>query len=107
MERLTYRSSWGDYGSAIDWSDEREEITALRNKLGKYEDEDAEWISVAKYGKPKTDGEYEVTAVDSSGKRFVTTDYYSTDESGFIIMEADEYTPVVAWRNLPEPYGGD
>lgn len=104
MGRLTYKSSWGDYGSAIDWSDEREEITALRNKLGRYEDN--EWVSVAKYGKPKTDGEYEVTAVDSSGKRFVTTDYYSSESGSFIIMESDDYTPVVAWRNLPEPYKG-
>lgn len=104
MERLTYRSSWGDYGSAVNWSDEREEITALRNKLGKYEDN--EWVSVSKYGKPKTDGEYEVTAVASSGERFVTTDYYYS-ESGFLVMEEDEYTPVVAWRNLPEPYKGD
>lgn len=104
MERLTYRSSWGDYGSAVNWSDEREEITALRNKLGKYEDN--EWVSVAKYGNPKADGEYEVTAIGSSGERFVTTDYYFS-ESGFLVMEEDEYTPVVAWRYLPEPYKGD
>ena len=62
--RLTYRSSWGDYGSAIDWANDREEINALRNKLGKYEDN--EWVSVAKYGNPKSEKMYEVTVVKVS-----------------------------------------
>lgn len=31
MGRLTYKSSWGDYGSAVDWADEREEIMALKD----------------------------------------------------------------------------
>lgn len=38
MDRLTYKSSWGDYGSAKDFEDEFTEKCALRNKLGKYED---------------------------------------------------------------------
>ena len=100
VERLTYRSSWGDYGSAVDWADEREEIMALRNKLGKYEDN--EWVSVAKHGKPKTNGTYEVTVVFDSGKRLVDADYYG--EYGFLYDECDNAC-VVAWRNMPEPYG--
>lgn len=38
MDRLTYKSSWGDYGSAKDFENEFTEKCALRNKLGKYED---------------------------------------------------------------------
>ncbi len=38
MNRLTYKSSWGDYGSAMDFKNEWEEKCALRNALGKYED---------------------------------------------------------------------
>lgn len=38
MDRLTYKSSWGDYGSAKDFEDSFSEKCALRNKLGKYED---------------------------------------------------------------------
>lgn len=38
MDRLTYKSSWGDYGSAKDFKDEWSEKCALRNALGKYED---------------------------------------------------------------------
>ena len=34
----------GDYGSAVDWEDDRQEIYALRNKLGKFEDND--WRSI-------------------------------------------------------------
>lgn len=100
MERLTYRSSWGDYGSAVNWADEREEIMALRNKFGKYEDN--EWVSVAKHGKPKTNGTYEVTVVFDSGKRLVDADYCNS-EYGFLYDECDNAC-VVAWRNMPEPY---
>lgn len=103
MGRLTYKSSWGDYGSAVDYADEREEIMALRNKLGKYEDN--EWVSVAKHGKPKTNGTYEVTVVLDSGKRLVDADYCHS-EYGFLYDECDNAC-VVAWRNLPEPYGGE
>lgn len=38
MDRLTYKSSMGDYGCARDFEDDRSEICALRNALGKYED---------------------------------------------------------------------
>lgn len=38
MDRLTYKSSMGDYGSAKTFEDEFSEKCALRNKLGKYED---------------------------------------------------------------------
>ena len=38
MDRLTYKSSWGDYGSAKNFADEWSEKCALRNALGKYED---------------------------------------------------------------------
>lgn len=100
MGRLTYKSSWGDYGSAVNWADEREEIMALRNKLGKYEDN--EWVSVAKHGKPKTNGTYEVTVVFDSGKRLVDADYCHS-EYGFLYDECDNAC-VVAWRNMPEPY---
>lgn len=38
MKRLTYKSLCGDYGSAKDYESQFEEIWALRNALGKYED---------------------------------------------------------------------
>lgn len=38
MERLTYKSFVGDYGSEKVYDSEWEEIQALRNALGKYED---------------------------------------------------------------------
>lgn len=38
MTRLTYKSSWGDYGSAVEFDDSWDEKCALRNMLGKYED---------------------------------------------------------------------
>lgn len=103
MGRLTYKSSWGDYGSAVNWADEREEIMALRNKLGKYEDN--EWVSVAEHGNPKTNGTYEVTVVFDSGKRLVDADYCHS-EYGFLYDECDNAC-VVAWRNMPEPYVGE
>lgn len=38
MERLTYKSLMGDYGSTKDYETHLHEIQALRNALGKYED---------------------------------------------------------------------
>lgn len=38
MDRLTYKSSMGDYGSAKTFDDEFAEKCAIRNALGKYED---------------------------------------------------------------------
>ena len=40
MERLTYKSFCGDYGSARDYDSTWDELQALRNALGKYEDLD-------------------------------------------------------------------
>lgn len=38
MDRLTYKSSMGDYGSAKYFDDYLEERCILRNALGQYED---------------------------------------------------------------------
>lgn len=38
MNRLTYKSDMGDYGSAKCFDTEFDEKCALRNALGKYED---------------------------------------------------------------------
>lgn len=38
MDRLTYKSSMGDYGSTKYFDDYWEERCILRNALGKYED---------------------------------------------------------------------
>ena len=38
MERLTYKSAFGDYGSEKVYDDDFDEICALRDALGPYED---------------------------------------------------------------------
>ena len=38
MERLTYKSFCGDYGGAKEYDSTWDELQALRNSLGKYED---------------------------------------------------------------------
>lgn len=38
MERLTYKSMFGDYGSERTYPDPWDEIETLRNALGRYED---------------------------------------------------------------------
>lgn len=38
FSRLTYKSCFGDYGSDRVYRDTWEELSALRNALGKYED---------------------------------------------------------------------
>lgn len=38
MDRLTYKTDFGDYGCAKDFEDLWAERCAFRNKLGKYED---------------------------------------------------------------------
>ena len=38
MARLTYKSAMGDYGSVMEYTSKNDEIQALRNRLGKYED---------------------------------------------------------------------
>ena len=109
--RLTYKSSMGDYGSAIYWKSDREEIYALRNKLGEYEDN--EWTSVAKDGYP--DGmysygsdyvKYEVTIVSgNSGKKWTDVSAYDPWTKRFFLEDNEK--KVIAWRKLPEPYEGD
>ena len=106
-DRLTYKSCFGDYGSAVDFDDEYQEIQTLRNKLGKYEDN--EWRSVKKDGNPKTDSKYfEVTAeISSTGRRIVYIDIYSENSLiGFASNSSPDIT-VIAWRELPEPYNGE
>ena len=51
MTRLTYKSIMGDYGSVMEYPSKNDEIQALRNRLGKYEDfeiplENLKWISL-------------------------------------------------------------
>lgn len=38
MERLTFKTDFGDYGSNKDFDNVYDELQALRNRLGKYED---------------------------------------------------------------------
>ena len=38
MERLTRKTIFGDYGAEKEYENQGEEIQALRNALGKYED---------------------------------------------------------------------
>lgn len=38
MDRLTYKSCMGDYGATAEFSSKDEEISRLRNALGRYED---------------------------------------------------------------------
>lgn len=38
MERITYKTSMGDYGINVVFKTMRDEICALRDALGKYED---------------------------------------------------------------------
>jgi hypothetical protein len=38
MDRLTYKSSMGDYGCAKEFNSDWEEKCAFRNRLGEYED---------------------------------------------------------------------
>lgn len=38
MDRITYKSAMGDYGSKVEFESTEQEIACLRNALGKYED---------------------------------------------------------------------
>ena len=38
MNRLTYKSQFGDYGSTKEYASDRDEIMALRKRLGEYEE---------------------------------------------------------------------
>ena len=109
QERLTYKSCMGDYGSAVDWEDDRQEIYALRNKLGKYEDND--WRSIAKFGNPEIETEYGyflVTIEDTNTReRIALTDIYYRDSLYGFYTNTMPHTKAIAWKNLPEPYDGD
>lgn len=95
----------GDYGSAVDWENDRQEIYALRNKLGAFEDND--WRSVNIDGNPDKEGMYEVTILEiATGDRYVVQDSFSLNSLfGFSCNKYDEIK-VVAWKNI-EPYMGD
>ena len=106
MKRYTYRSSMGDYGSAVDWEDDRQEIYALRNKLGKFEDND--WRSVKDDGNPREENVSEVTVEDeTTGERCVIHDIYNPNNLFGFNINKEKGLNVVAWRNLSEPYDGE
>ena len=95
----------GDYGSAVDWENEWQEIYALRNKLGKYEDN--EWRSVETDGDPRYENVYEVTVNDKiTNHRYVTQDTYNPKDIFGFSINKNKGLCVVAWRYLPEPYEG-
>lgn len=109
MGRLTYKSSFGDYGSAIDYGDTYEdrmrEVYALRNKLGKYEDN--EWRDISKVGNPKESGLYIVTVYkcDEETENFcknVKMIYYRSTKNQWNIPKF--LGKVTAWKLPPKPY---
>lgn len=104
--RLTYRSAWGDYGCAVEYDNDWEEKNAFRNALGKFEDA-FQWNSVDKFGLPKEEGSYYVTARDSLG---AMDDIVALDEfhNGRFWLGKVDYK-VVAWMPvyIPEPYIGE
>lgn len=105
QKRLTYKSRMGDYGSAVDWEDDRQEIYALRNKLGAFEDND--WRSVKEDGNPTEENVYEVTVEDeSTGERYVIHDIYDSNNLFGFNINKEKGLKVIAWRDLPEPYDG-
>lgn len=103
-ERLTYKQKFGDYGSCGNFRSLWDEVHALRNRLGKYED--ADWKPVSKYGYPTKDDIYRVTVEDTEDKRRYTLFSLYEKERGF---NAEEYIffRVIAWKEKDEPYEGD
>ena len=96
----------GDYGSVVDWEDDRQEIYALRNKLGKFEDND--WRSIKDDGNPNEENVYEVTVEDEeTGERYVIQDIYNPNNLFGFNINKEKGLNVVAWRNLSEPYDGE
>lgn len=94
-ERLTYKSSWGDYGCNKTFENDWEESNAFRNRLGVYEDVSIEH-DVAKDGKPKENGFYFVSVLNhATATTFATIDYYVADLQEFSIE--DSMFKVVAW----------
>lgn len=104
--RLTYRSALGDYGCVVEFENDWEEKNAFRNALGKYEDA-FQWNPINKFGLPKENGTYFVTAHDSIG---AMDDVVLRDEfhDGKFSLEKVDYK-IVAWMpiHIPEPYIGD
>lgn len=98
MDRLTYKSSFGDYGGAKDFPETYLEICALRNKLGKFEDDD--WRSIKNDGLPKKEGIYNVTSVAANGRRYAFLCVFDG-------VRFDALSNVIAWRPQLEPYQGD
>lgn len=107
-DRLTYKSSWGDYGCAVTFDNDWEEKSAFRNRLGVYEDVSIEH-EVAKDGKPKKDGYYFVSVLNhDDATTFGIVDYYVADLQEFSIE--DSMCEVVAWAGRLDdinPFKGD
>lgn len=101
MRRLTYKSSMGDYGSAVDWKDQWQEIYALMNKVGKYEDND--WKVIEKDGNPKKSGYYLVTRILFGGCKTVGRRFYNSKTNRWSEESAIE-ARLIAWKYLPKPY---
>ena len=78
MERLTYKSSFGDYGSAKDFPTEHDEIIALRNKLGAYEDAEEQEEYTAEYDITK-EGNCLMVCSPNNGKLFLKRDKKCAD----------------------------
>lgn len=106
--RLTYKSSWGDYGCNKTFENDWEEKNAFRNRLGVYEDVSIEH-DIAKDGRPKEDGYYFVSVfnhdtVTTSG----TVSYYVANLREFTVE--DSIHKVVAWAGKLDdinPFKGD
>lgn len=98
MDRLTYKSRCGDYGGEKEYPDTYSELCALRNKLGKFEDDD--WRSIKEDGQPMEKGVYFVTFVSSNGRRYACQCVF--DGQKWISTN----TPI-AWRPPLKPYEGE
>ena len=101
MGRLTYKSSMGDYGSAVDWKDQWQEIYALGNKVGKYEDND--WKVIEKDGNPKESGYYLVTRILFDDSKTVGRRFYNSKTKRWS-EDSAMGARLIAWKYLPKPY---
>ena len=123
-DRLTYKSSFGDYGSAKDYKTEREEIEALRNRLGEYED-DEDWTLCSKKMPPertsifakfkgtdkwrpemfeKISEKVQVTVESEDGTRMVLVENTLDGEWKFAPWMKCK---AIAWKPLSVPYMGE
>lgn len=97
-DRLTYKSSWGDYGGNVVFDDHYQEICAYRNKLGKFEDME-EWHVVKEEGMPKDSGIYLVTF-----ECFLETRL--REVGAVVIRDGNVVSPfmgdvdIIAWRDI-------